>query len=100
MILEALGVNARLGSAMADFFGVGALAEVAAKLDDCRRRDSLSDDVAREMRAILALNIANAFEAARAALEAADLTALDEELSALRTRESDDEAASRESFAA
>ncbi len=99
-VLEALAVSARLGSAMMDFFGVGALAQVAAKLDDCRRRDLLSDDVARETRAILALNIANAFEAARAALQTADQTALDEELGALKARETDDETASRESFAA
>ena len=38
--------------------------------------------------------------AARAALEAADRTTLDEELTALKTREADDEAASRESFVA
>jgi uncharacterized protein YhaN len=100
VIVEAVAVNARFGSAMADFFGVGSLAEVAARLEDCRRRDALGSDIAREAGAILALNIANAFDAARTALEMADRTALDEELSALKTREADDEAASREYFAA
>ncbi len=99
-IVEAVAVNARLGSAMTDFFGVDSLAEVAARLDDCRRRDALCDDIARETGAILALNIANAFDPARAALEMASRTALDEELGVLKTREADDEAASRENFAA
>ncbi len=99
-IVEALAVNAKLGSAMTDFFGAGALAEVAARLEDCKRRDGLSDDVGRETAAIVALNIANTFEAARAALETADRIALDEELSALKTREADDDRAREESFAA
>jgi uncharacterized protein YhaN len=99
-VVEALAVDARLASAMTEFFGVGSLAEVAARLEDCRRRDDLRVEIARETRAILALNVANAFDLARAALEAADRTTLDEELSALKTREADDEAASRESFVA
>src|SRR5208283_5103427 len=84
---------ARLALTMTAFFGVGDLVEVAAKLEDCRRRDALSDDIARETRAILALNLANSFEASRALLEAVERVAIDEELSALRTREADDVAA-------
>ena len=99
-VIEALAVNERFASAMTEFFGVRSLAEVAARLEDCRRRDDLRQEIARETRAILALNVANAFDLARAALEAADRTTLDEELSALKTREADDEAASRESFVA
>ncbi len=99
-IVEALAVNTRLASAMTEFFGVGTLAEVAARLEDSRRRDDLRVEIGRETRAILALNIANAFDAARAALEAADRSALNEELSALKTCEANDDRAREESFAA
>jgi uncharacterized protein YhaN len=99
-IAEALAVSQRLASAMTEYFGLRSLAEVAARLEDCRRRDDLRAEIAKEARAILALNIANAFDAARAALEASDRMALDEELTALKVREADDEAASRESFVA
>ena len=75
--VEALAVNARLASAMTDFLGAASLAEVAARLEDCRRRDDLRVEVAREIRAILALNVANSSDAARAALEAVDRTTLD-----------------------
>ena len=92
-IVEALAVSARLGSAMTDFFGVGALAEVAAKLEDCRRRDVLSDDVGRETAAI-SRSISQTRSRRRARpCETADRTALDEELSALKAREADDEEA-------
>jgi uncharacterized protein YhaN len=99
-IIAALAVNVTLASAMTDFFGVDALVEVAAKLDDCRRRDVLSEEIARETHAILALNVAGSFEAARAALETADREALEQEFSDLKTREADDVAANAESFAA
>ncbi len=97
---EALAVNSKLASAMTDFFGVGALADVAARLDDCKQRDDLREEIARETRAILALNVANSYEAARAALEEADRAAIEQELSELRTREAGDVAANAESFAA
>ncbi len=97
---EALAVNSKLVSAMTDYFGVSALADVAARLDDCRQRDELREEIARETRAILALNLANSFGAARAALEEADRAALEQEVGELKTREADDETESRESFAA
>ena len=98
-VVGALAVNAKLASAMTEFFAVATLAEVAGKLDDCRRRDALRDEVAKETRAILDSNVANAFDAARAALETADPAALERELSALKTREADDVTANAESFA-
>ena len=97
---EALAVNSNLVSAMTDFFEVSALADVAARLDDCKQRDELREEIARETRAILGLNLANSIDAARAALEEADRAAIEHELSELKTREADDVAANAESFAA
>ncbi len=85
-IVETLAVNAKLASAMADFFAVATLAEVFGKLDACRRRDSLRDEIAKETRAILESNVANSFDAARAALENADRGALEQELGDLTIR--------------
>jgi uncharacterized protein YhaN len=99
-IVKALAVNAKLASAMTEFFRVGTLSEVAVKLDECRRRDDLRHDIARETRAIHALNVASSLDAARAALEAADREALEGEFSALKTREGEDVAANAEGFAA
>ena len=97
---EALAVNSNLVSAMTDFFGVSALADVAARLDDCRRRDELREEIARETRVILGLNLANSFDAARAALEEADRAAIEQELSELRPAKTMTSAANAESFAA
>jgi uncharacterized protein YhaN len=99
-VVEALAVNARLSSAITGFFAVATLAEVAGKLDDCKRRDALRDEVAKETRAILAMNLASSFDAARASLEAADRAALEEELSDLETRATADDAGHAERYAA
>jgi uncharacterized protein YhaN len=99
-IVEALAVNARVSSAMTDFFVVASLAEVAGKLDDCKRRDALRDEIARETRALLAVNVANSLQAARALLEAADRAALEQELGDLETRAPKDEEEHAERFAA
>ncbi len=99
-VVEALAVNAKLASAMTGFFAVASLAEVAGRLDDCRRRDALRDEVLKETRAILEADVASAFDAARAALEAADRAALEEELSNLKTRASADDAEHAERYAA
>ncbi len=99
-IVGALKVNAKLASAMTAFFAVDDLADVVTKLADCRRRDDLREAAGRETRAIIAANMAASFEAARAALECADRMGLEQELSALKTREADDVQANAESFAA
>ena len=85
---------------MTGFFGVGTLPEVAARLEDCRRRDALKDDLAKETRAIVASGVAGSFEAARAALEAADRAALETELADLDARAPAEEAAHAQGFAA
>ena len=51
---------------MTAFFAVGTLAEVAVKLEDCKRRDALKAEIAREKAAIIAANVAGSLEAARA----------------------------------
>ena len=99
-IVEALAVNAKLASAMTDFFAVATLAEVAGKLDDCRRRDGLRDEISKEMGAIVAGNVASSFEAALASLEAADRAALERELGDLETLAPADDAEHAERFAA
>ena len=97
---EALAVNARLASAIADYFAVATLAEVPGKLEACRRRDALRHEVARETRAILESNVANSIDAARAALESADRATLEQELGALETRAPKDEEEHAERYAA
>jgi uncharacterized protein YhaN len=99
-IVEGLAVNDKLISAMTGLFGVAGLAEVAAKLEDCRRRNKLLDEVAREKSAIVASGVAGSFEAARAALEAVDRPTLEQELADLVARAATDEAAHAESYAA
>jgi uncharacterized protein YhaN len=99
-IVEALAVNAKLAAAMTGLFGVANLAEVAARLEDCKRRDALRDEIDRETRAIVSANVAGSLEAARAALEAADWALLERELADLAARAPADEAAHAESYAA
>ena len=43
---------------MTAFFAVETLAEVAVKLEDCKRRDALKAEIAREKAAIIAANVA------------------------------------------
>ncbi len=99
-VVEALTVNEKLAAAMTGLFGVATLAEVAGKLDDCKRRDALRDERGREARAIAAANVADSLEAARAALKAAERGALEQELGDLDVRAAADEAAHAERYAA
>ncbi len=91
---------ATLASAMTTFFGVGSLAEVGERLRACEARDRLQQRAREARDAIVLAGVANAFEAARASLEGADRTALEEELSALKTRAAADDQAHAEAFAA
>jgi uncharacterized protein YhaN len=93
---EALEVNARQASAMTRFFAVEALADVAARLDDCRRRDALKAEIARARAAVIVANVAGSLEAARGVLEAADAAALAAELAELRIRAPHDDQAHAE----
>ena len=61
---------------MTAFFAVETLAEVEVKLEDCKRRDALRAEIAREKAAIIAANVAGSLEAARLLLERADAAAL------------------------
>ena len=97
---EALTVNARLASAMTNLFAVETLAEVAGKLEACKRRDELRREIATETRAVLNSNVANTLEAARAALEEADAGALAGELAELKARAADDPLAHAEAHTA
>ena len=99
-IAEALDVNARQASAMTALFGVATLAEVAAKLEDCRRRDALKAEIKREKAAIIDANVAGSLEAARAILERADAAALTAELAELKTRAPHDDQAHAEAHSA
>ncbi len=81
-----LEVNARQASAMTRFFAVEALADVAARLEDCRRRDTLKAEVARARAAVIAANVAGSLEEARAVLERVDAAALAAEVAELRIR--------------
>ncbi|RBP04552.1 uncharacterized protein YhaN [Roseiarcus fermentans] len=96
----ALAVNRRLEQEMTSFFGVATLPDVAAKLDDCKRREALREELANESRAIVASGVAGSFDAARAALEAADRTSLEQELADCDARAPQEEAAHAERFAA
>jgi uncharacterized protein YhaN len=91
---------AKLASAMTTFFGVGSLAEVGERLRAREARDRLQQRAGEARDAIVLAGVANAFEAARASLEGADRTALEEELSALKTRAAADDQAHAEAFAA
>ena len=57
-IVEALDVNARQARAMTGLFAVDTLAEVAVKLEDCRRRDEARAEIAKEIRAIVGAGVA------------------------------------------
>ncbi len=99
-IAEALDVNVRQGRAMTAFFAVDTLAEVVAKLEDCRRRDELCWEITREIRAMIGANVAASLEAARAVLEGADAAQLTAELAALKTRAPHDDQAHAEAHTA
>ena len=85
-ITEELKVNARQALSMTALFAVGTLAEVAAKLEDCKRRDALKAEIARERAAIIAASVADSLDGARAVLERADAAALKAELEELKAR--------------
>jgi uncharacterized protein YhaN len=99
-IAEELEVNARRASAVMAFFAVGALADVAVKLEDCKRRDALQAEIAREKAAIIAANIAGSLEEARSHLERVDAVALTAELAALRARAPQDDETHAEAHSA
>ena len=98
-VAEKRALNTRLGAAMTERFGVVTLGEVSARLDACRRRDALKEEIAKATRAIVGLGVANGFEASREALEAADRAALEAELADIEARQADDVAAHAERFA-
>ena len=99
-IAEALDVNARQARAMTELFAVDTLAEVAVKLEDCRRRDEARAEIAKEIRAIVGAGVAASLEAARAVLEGADAAALAAELASLKTRAPHDDQAHAEAHSA
>ena len=99
-IAEEVAVNARQASAMTAFFAVETLAEVAAKLEHCKRRDELKAEIAREKAAIMAGNVAGSLEAARFVLEQADAAALTAELVTLKARAPHDDQAYAEAHSA
>jgi uncharacterized protein YhaN len=99
-IADDLEVNARQASAMTAFFAVGTLAEVAVKLEDCKSRDALKAEIARERAAIIAANVAGSLEAARSLLERADAAALMAERAALKAQAPLDDQAHAEAHSA
>jgi len=99
-IAEALDVNARQARAMTELFAVDTLAEVAVKLEDCRRRDEARAEIAKEIRAIVGAGVAASLEAARAVLEGADAAALAAELAQLKIRAPHDDQAHAEAHSA
>ena len=99
-IVEGVEVNARRASAMTAFFAVETLAEVEVKLEDCKRRDALREEIARENAAIIAANVAGSLEAARLLLERADAAALMSELAALKARAPHDDQTHAETHSA
>ena len=99
-IMEELEVNARQASAMTAFFAAGTLAEVEVKLEDCKRRDALRAEIAREKGAIIAANVAGSLEPARLLLERADAAALMAELAALKARAPHDDQTHAEAHSA
>ena len=99
-IVEGVEVNARRASAMTAFFAVETLAEVEVKLEDCKRRDALREEIAREKAAIIAANVAGSLEAARLLLEGADAAALMSELAALKARAPHDDQTHAETHSA
>ena len=99
-IVEGVEVNARRASAMTAFFGVETPAEVEVKLEDCKRRDVLRAEIAREKAAIIAANVGGSLEAARLLLEGADAAALMSELAALKARAPHDDQTHAETHSA
>ena len=99
-IAEELEVNARQALSMTALFAVETLTEVAVKLEDCKRRDALKAEIAREKAAIIAANVASSLETARAILEQADRAALDAELAELKARAPNDDRAHAEAHSA
>jgi uncharacterized protein YhaN len=99
-IAEEIEVSARRASAMMAFFAVDTLADVAVKLDDCKHRDALKAEIAREKAAIIAANVAGSLEAARSLLERADASALTAELAALKARAPHDDQTHAEAHSA
>jgi uncharacterized protein YhaN len=99
-IAGALDVNARRASAMTRLFAVEGLADVAAKLDDCRRRDELRSEIARAKAAIIAANVSRSLEGARAALDSANGAALSAELAELKIQAPHDVEAHAEAHSA
>jgi uncharacterized protein YhaN len=99
-IAEALDLNARQARAMTGLFAVATLAEVAAKLEDCRRRDEARAEIAKEIRAVIGAGVAGSLETARAVLEGADAAALAAELASLKTRAPHDDQAHAEAHSA
>ncbi len=99
-IMEELEVNARRASAMTAVFAVETLAQVEAKLEDCKRRDALRAEISREKGAIIAANVAGSLEATRAILERADAAALTNELAALKARAPHDDQTHAETHSA
>jgi uncharacterized protein YhaN len=99
-IVEEVEVNARRASAMTAFFAVETLAEVEVKLEDCKRRDALRAEIAREKGAIIVANVAGSLEAARLRLERADAAALTSELAALKARAPHDDQTHAETHSA
>ncbi len=99
-IVEEIEVSARRASGMTAFFAVETLAEVEVKLDDCKRRDALRAEIAREKGAIIVANIADSLEAAHLLLERADAAALTSELAALKARAPHDDQTHAETHSA
>lgn len=95
-----LEVNAEQTSAVTALFAVGTLAEVAVKLEACKRRDELKAEIKREKAATIASNVAGSLEAARAILEWADAAALEAELAELKARAPHDDRAHPEAHSA
>jgi uncharacterized protein YhaN len=84
---------------MTAHFGVETLAEVAARLDEIARRDSLLAQAAEAERDIVdSLRVATIAEA-EAALDAADRTTLEEEHAALKARYDDSDTHTRKLYA-
>jgi uncharacterized protein YhaN len=99
-ITEELEVNARQASTMMALFAVGTLAEVAVKLEGCKRRDELTAEIRREKAAIIAANVVGSLDAACAILERADAAALAAALAELKARAPLDDQAHAEAHSA
>ena len=99
-IEEELEINARQASAMTALFAVETLAEVVVKLEDCKRRDALKTEIAREQAAIIAAHVAGSLEAARSILARVEAAALMAELAELKARAPHDDQAHAEAHSA